>query len=78
MRASARKSSSKHVRVVKGGRFAAGFGRAQALKHIPDDTEFVVVHDAVRPFVTVEQITRVIEEARRCQAAILAFPRWTR
>jgi 2-C-methyl-D-erythritol 4-phosphate cytidylyltransferase len=34
----------------------------------------VLVHDAVRPFVTVEQITRVIEEARRCHAAILGIP----
>ena len=34
-----------------------------------------MVHDAVRPFVTVEQITRVIEEARRCKAAILGYPR---
>jgi 2-C-methyl-D-erythritol 4-phosphate cytidylyltransferase len=33
-----------------------------------------VVHDAVRPFVTVEQITRVIEEARRRKAAILGIP----
>jgi len=28
----------------------------------------------VRPFVTREQITRVIEEARRCHAAILGIP----
>jgi 2-C-methyl-D-erythritol 4-phosphate cytidylyltransferase len=45
-----------------------------ALKHIPEDTELVVVHDAVRPLITVELITRVIEEARRCEAAILAIP----
>jgi 2-C-methyl-D-erythritol 4-phosphate cytidylyltransferase len=32
------------------------------------------VHDAVRPFVTREQIARVIEEARRCHAAILGIP----
>jgi 2-C-methyl-D-erythritol 4-phosphate cytidylyltransferase len=28
----------------------------------------------VRPLITVELITRVIEEARRCEAAILAIP----
>ena len=61
------------VRVVKGGDSRQG-SVSQALKHIPEDTELVVVHDAVRPFVTVEQITRVIEEARRCKAAILAIP----
>jgi 2-C-methyl-D-erythritol 4-phosphate cytidylyltransferase len=47
---------------------------AQALQHVPADTEIVLVHDAVRPFVTVEQIARVIEEARRCEAAILGIP----
>jgi 2-C-methyl-D-erythritol 4-phosphate cytidylyltransferase len=47
---------------------------AQALREVPDETEIVLVHDAVRPFVTREQIARVIEEARRCQAAILGIP----
>jgi 2-C-methyl-D-erythritol 4-phosphate cytidylyltransferase len=47
---------------------------ALALKELPDETEIVLVHDAVRPFVTREQIVRVIEEARRCQAAILGIP----
>lgn len=61
------------VLVVKGGDSRQG-SVSQALKHIPENTELVVVHDAVRPFVTVEQICRVIEEARRCKAAILAVP----
>ena len=61
------------VLVVKGGSSRqASVG--QALKHIPEDTELVVIHDAVRPFVTVEHIARVIEEARRCKAAILGIP----
>jgi 2-C-methyl-D-erythritol 4-phosphate cytidylyltransferase len=47
---------------------------ARALQEVADDTDLVVVHDAVRPFVTREQITRVIEEARRCHAAILGIP----
>ena len=62
-----------YVMVVKGADSRQG-SVSQALKHIPEDTELVVVHDAVRPLVTVEQITRVIEEARRCKAAILAIP----
>jgi len=61
------------VRVVKGGDSRqASVGLA--LQHVPADTELVVVHDAVRPFVTVEQIARVIEEARRRKAAILGVP----
>ena len=61
------------VRVVKGGD-SRQESVAAALREVPSDTEIVLVHDAVRPFVTVEQITRVIEEARRCQAAILGIP----
>ncbi len=47
---------------------------ALALQQVPADAEIILVHDAVRPFVTVEQIARVIEEARRCSAAILGIP----
>src|SRR3989475_10843797 len=61
------------VRVVKGGDSRQD-SVASALREVPDDTEIVLVHDAVRPFVTVEQIARVIEEARRCQAAIPGIP----
>jgi len=61
------------VRVIKGGDTRqASVGLA--LQHVPADTELVLVHDAVRPFVTVEQIARVIEEARRRKAAILGIP----
>jgi 2-C-methyl-D-erythritol 4-phosphate cytidylyltransferase len=61
------------IRVVKGGDSRQA-SVSEALRQIPADTELVVVHDAVRPFVTVEQITRVIDEARRCKAAILGIP----
>jgi 2-C-methyl-D-erythritol 4-phosphate cytidylyltransferase len=61
------------ARVVKGGDSRQD-SVAIALREVPKDAEIVLVHDAVRPFVTVEQITRVIEEARRCQAAILGIP----
>jgi 2-C-methyl-D-erythritol 4-phosphate cytidylyltransferase len=61
------------VRVVKGGDSRQD-SVARALELIPNDTEIVLVHDAVRPFVTREQITRVIEEARNCKAAVLGIP----
>jgi len=61
------------VRVIKGADSRQG-SVAQALNLVGDDTELVVVHDAVRPFVTVELITRVIEEARHHKAAILGVP----
>jgi len=46
-------------------RFAAGF-RGRGVAEVASGTEIVLVHDAVRPFVTPEQVARVIEEARRC------------
>jgi 2-C-methyl-D-erythritol 4-phosphate cytidylyltransferase len=61
------------VLVVRGGD-SRQESVAQALAQVPDSAEIVLVHDAVRPFVTVEQITRVIYEARRCHAAILGIP----
>lgn len=61
------------VRVIRGGDSRQD-SVAAALQQVPNDTELVLVHDAVRPFVTREQITRVIEEARRCHAAILGIP----
>jgi 2-C-methyl-D-erythritol 4-phosphate cytidylyltransferase len=61
------------VRVVRGGD-SRQESVAAALNEVANDTELVAVHDAVRPFVTREQIARVIEEARRCRAAILGIP----
>src|SRR5437879_11933926 len=61
------------VRVVKGGDSRQD-SVAAALREVANDTEIVLVHDAVRPFVTPEQVARVIEEARRCEAAILGIP----
>jgi len=61
------------IRVVKGGA-SRQESVAAALEHVGADTELVVVHDAVRPFVTREQVSRVIDEARKCGAAILGIP----
>src|SRR6202166_2266762 len=47
---------------------------ANALAQVDPSTEIVLVHDAVRPFVTPEQIDRVIAEARARGAAILGIP----
>ena len=47
---------------------------ANALAQVDPATEIVLVHDAVRPFVTPEQIDRVIAEARKRGAAILGIP----
>jgi len=47
---------------------------ANALAQVDPATEIVIVHDAVRPFVTLHQIERVIAEARGRGAAILGIP----
>jgi len=47
---------------------------ANALAQVDPSTEIVLVHDAVRPFVTLEQIERLIAEARARGAVILGIP----
>ena len=47
---------------------------ANALAQVDPTTEIVLVHDAVRPFVTLGQIERLIAEARTRGAAILGIP----
>jgi 2-C-methyl-D-erythritol 4-phosphate cytidylyltransferase len=44
------------------------------MQHLGPDTTIVAVHDAVRPFVKVEEIEAVILEAQRVGAAVLAIP----
>jgi 2-C-methyl-D-erythritol 4-phosphate cytidylyltransferase len=61
------------VRVVHGGETRQQ-SVANALAQIDPATEIVAVHDAVRPFVTREQVERVIAEARKRGAVILGIP----
>lgn len=61
------------VRVVRGGDTRQQ-SVANALAESGPGAELVVVHDAVRPLVTREQVERVIAEARTRRAAILGIP----
>ena len=61
------------ARVVRGGDTRQD-SVGGALAQVARDTEIVLVHDAVRPFVTREQTERVIAEARARGAAILGMP----
>jgi 2-C-methyl-D-erythritol 4-phosphate cytidylyltransferase len=61
------------VHVVKGGETRQQ-SVANALAQVSAETELVLVHDAVRPFVTREQVQRVIDEARKRGGAILGVP----
>jgi 2-C-methyl-D-erythritol 4-phosphate cytidylyltransferase len=61
------------VRVVRGGDTRQD-SVANALAEAPSDADLILVHDAVRPLVTRDQIERVIAEAVSCGAAILGVP----
>ncbi|MGH9715711.1 MAG: 2-C-methyl-D-erythritol 4-phosphate cytidylyltransferase [Candidatus Acidiferrales bacterium] len=69
----AKASLGRPARVVHGGDTRQQ-SVANALAQVDPSTEVVLVHDAVRPFVTVAQIERVIAEARSRGAAILGIP----
>lgn len=64
---------SKTVRLVAGGA-SRQETVARCLKEAPENTELVVVHDAVRPFIELDMIQRVVEAARKEGAAILGIP----
>ncbi len=63
----------KPVRLVPGGATRQQTV-ALALGEAPPTTKIVVVHDAVRPFVTPEMIRLTVEGARKSGAAILGIP----
>lgn len=63
----------KVLKVVPGGAT-----RQESVQHglneVDEDVEIVVVHDAVRPFITEDRIERSIEAARQHGGAIVAVP----
>jgi 2-C-methyl-D-erythritol 4-phosphate cytidylyltransferase len=58
------------ARVVEGGN-SRQQSVANALASLRPDTDLVAVHDAVRPFVDVETIDKILDEAAETGAAIL-------
>jgi 2-C-methyl-D-erythritol 4-phosphate cytidylyltransferase len=69
----AKASLGRPARVVHGGDTRQQ-SVANALAQVDPSTEIVLVHDAVRPFVTRDQVERLIAEARGRGAAILGVP----
>ena len=63
---------SKPVRLVLGGE-SRQQSVENALSQLDPDTALVAVHDAVRPFVDLEAVEKVIQEAAACGAAILGI-----
>lgn len=65
-------SLSKVIKVISGGqeRFHSVY---EGLKAI-DQTDYVLVHDGARPFITIATINSMMEEASEYQACILGVP----
>jgi 2-C-methyl-D-erythritol 4-phosphate cytidylyltransferase len=64
---------TKVTKVVAGGAERQDSVRC-ALARVPPDTEIVLIHDAVRPFVTIQMIAEVVAAAKKEGAAIIALP----
>ena len=64
---------TKVMKVVAGGAERQDSVR-YALAQVPPDTDIVLIHDAVRPFVTQRMIDEVVAAARKDGAAIIALP----
>jgi len=47
---------------------------ANGLGELPEECEIVIVHDGVRPFISISKIQEVVAAARKKGAAILAVP----
>lgn len=64
---------TKVTKVVPGGHERQDSVR-HALEAVHDDVDVVVVHDAVRPFLTQRMVEEVVKTAREKGAAIVALP----
>lgn len=69
----AKEQLGRPARVLRGGDTRQE-SVANALALVDPAAELVLVHDAVRPLVTPEQVERAISEARTRKAAILGIP----
>ncbi|OIO38476.1 MAG: 2-C-methyl-D-erythritol 4-phosphate cytidylyltransferase [Candidatus Omnitrophica bacterium CG1_02_46_14] len=61
------------VRVTKGGRTRAESVK-RAVQIVSKDSDWILIHDAARPFVTKEAVCCLIRQAKRTGAAALGIP----
>jgi 2-C-methyl-D-erythritol 4-phosphate cytidylyltransferase len=66
-------SSGKEITIVEGDRHRQG-SVFNALKACSNDTDYVCIHDAVRPFVKPEDISMLIDAAKKDKAVIASSP----
>lgn len=60
-------------KIIPGGRRRQDSVK-KGIEALPEDTEIIVIHDGVRPFVTQEMIEASIQEATRSGAVVVAVP----
>jgi 2-C-methyl-D-erythritol 4-phosphate cytidylyltransferase len=60
--------------VIAGGRTRAESVRRGVAALAPAEEDLIVIHDAARPFVTGEEVARVVERAEEVDAAIAVLP----
>jgi len=65
--------SAKHVRIVAGGARRQD-SVANAFREAARESQVIVIHDAARPFVSANLISRTIDAAALCGAALAASP----
>ena len=68
-----KESYAKPVRLVAGGR-SRQESVGNCLAKVSDDTDLVIVHDAVRPFISLARIEESIEKAAEMGAVIVGIP----
>ncbi|HRX84969.1 MAG TPA: 2-C-methyl-D-erythritol 4-phosphate cytidylyltransferase [Phycisphaerae bacterium] len=61
------------VKLVEGGAYRCD-SVAKGLEAVPEDADYIAVHDAVRPCATEDMVNDVFAEAQKSGAAILAAP----
>ncbi len=64
---------SKNIKILPGGQERQD-SIYNAIRHLPEDVQLVLVHDGVRPFITAELILRTIDAAKTYGAAAAAVP----
>ncbi len=61
------------IRLAAGGRYRAE-SVLNGLRHLPDQVEYVAIHDAARPFASADLLSRCLAVARQYGGAIPARP----
>lgn len=63
------------IRIIAGGktRRESSYAALRYLRRLDLSTDYVIIHDVARPFISVAMIRSVVEEAKRCGAAILGM-----